>query len=226
MDVLKKLKEFNKKDYSIVVYLLITLAIFYFLKIKDITNYWIAIGILFLAYFFSRDSLHEYFIGINIIVITLYFVFSLILQSNPPIVAIVSCSMAHTNEKRIEDFHYKWLEKNLGYSRDFINSFPLSKGFLPGDVAIVKKENKYKIGDVIVFMKEGMAAPIIHRVIKINEDNSYQTKGDNNNAQLSYEKNIKENEIIGKVIFIIPKIGYIKLIFAKLFGIRGVQIVC
>lgn len=226
MDVLNKLKEFNKKDYSIIVYILLTMLIFYLLKVKDITNYWIAIGILVLSYFFSRNSMHEYFIAINLIAIFLYFFISLFLKSNPPIVAIVSCSMAHTNKERIEINHYSWLEKKFNYSKEFVSKFPYSNGFLPGDIAIVKKENKYDVGDIIVFMKEGMTAPIIHRVVKINSDNTYQTKGDNNSGQLPYEKAIKDEEIIGKVILIIPKLGYLKLAITKLLGIKGVQIAC
>ena len=222
----KKLEKFDENDYSIIVYLVVTLVIFYLIGIKDITNYWVAIGILILAYFFSRKSLHEYFIAINVIVTFLYVIVALVLQANPPVVAIVSCSMSHSNKERIELTHYKWLENNLGYSRDYINSFPFKNGFDAGDVGIVKKEKKYKVGEVIVFLKDNMKAPIIHRIIKINEDGTYQTKGDNNNAPLEVESSIKNNEIIGKVIFIIPKIGYLKLIITKILGIEGTKILC
>jgi len=219
-------KDFNKKSYSIIVYIAITLLIFKLIGVTDITNYWIAVIILIFAYFFNRESLHEFFIGINLIVFVLYFVISSVLQANPPIVSVVSCSMAHVDKERTEVSHYKWLEEKFNYSREFIDRFPFKNGFLPGDVVIIKKEKNYKVGDIIVFNVENSIAPIIHRVIYINEDGTYQTKGDNNMVQLNYEYSIKNENIVGKAIFIIPKLGYLKLIFTKLLGISGVTISC
>lgn len=222
----ERIKKFNEKDYSVLIYIVLTLIIFYLIGIKDYSNYVIAVIIYLLAYLTNqKKSMHEIFIGINSIVFVMYFIIANILMANPPIVVVVSCSMSHSNQERIEKYHYEFLEKNFNYNKSLINSFPFKNGLLPGDVAVIKKENEYKVGDVIVFLKRNMKAPIIHRIIKV-ENGIYQTKGDNNPAQLEIEKNIKYDEIIGKVIFIIPKIGYLKLIFTKIIGISGVTISC
>ena len=138
------------------------------------------------------------------------------LQTSLPVVAVVSSSMQHNNP---ELTHYSWLEKNMGYNRSYIDSFPFKDGFLIGDMPIVQGSDKISVGDVIVYSVPGQSVPIIHRVIKINSDGTYQTKGDNNNSQLVYEQSVSKEQIHGKVIFIIPKLGYFKVFATKLFGV-------
>ena len=79
-----------------------------------------------------------------------------------------------------------------------------------GDAVFIEKINKnyekIKTGDVIVFKYQNII--IVHRVIKIiNENKKYYfyTKGDNNSIPDNFV--IEENMIIGKVNYIIPKIG-------------------
>ena len=150
-------------------------------------------------------------------VIFYYVILSTILGNNTPVVAVVSSSMEH--DASLESDYYGWLEKNLGYDRDYTNSWPVKNGFNVGDMPIVRGQEKYQVGDVIVYSVEGINAPIIHRIIKINDDGTYQTKGDNNYGQLNYEFSVNPNQIKGKVIFIIPKIGYFKVIINRLFGV-------
>jgi len=137
------------------------------------------------------------------------------LSTDMPVVAVVSPSMQHDNA---EVTHYDWLADRLGYNVSYINSWPAPKGFMIGDMPIVKGEPEYKVGDVIVYSVLGEKFPIIHRIIKINEDGTYQTKGDNNRDQLPYEFKVTEDKIYGKVLFVIPKLGYLKVIITKLFG--------
>lgn len=141
---------------------------------------------------------------------------SFALNSEMPIVAVYSSSMQHDNAEKT---HYEWLEKNLGYNRSFIDSWPFPKGLNVGDMPIIKGEENYNVGDIIVYKVEGLRYPIIHRIIKINEDGTFQTKGDNNFSQLPYELKVKKEQIIGRVIFIIPKIGYIRILIANVLGI-------
>lgn len=74
----------------------------------------------------------------------------------------------------------------------------------PGDVIFIKKINvdNLKAGDIITFQKEEFIAT--HRIIKF-EDKSIITQGDNNN--LADDPLTKEN-VIGKYMFKVPKIGY------------------
>lgn len=85
------------------------------------------------------------------------------------------------------------------------------------DAVIIKRvsKNKLKKGDIITFTSSDTryyGLTITHRINKVeklkNGDVLYKTKGDNNNtvdASL-----VKFDNVYGKVIFKIPKIGYIQ----------------
>jgi signal peptidase len=124
--------------------------------------------------------------------------------------------MVHDESTEIN--HYKWLEENMGYNRSYIESWPMKNGFDVGDLPIVQGSDEYKVGDVIVYEVPGQSIPIIHRIIKINPDGTYMTKGDHNSGLLPFEASVKKEQIKGRVIFIIPKLGYFKVIFHWLFG--------
>ena len=82
-----------------------------------------------------------------------------------------------------------------------------------------------ELGDIIVFQSL-RPDPIIHRVIYKWENSGeyyFQTKGDNNrvsirNAELD-ETKISEKHIIGKALFRIPYLGYIKIGFVNLLDV-------
>ena len=79
-----------------------------------------------------------------------------------------------------------------------------------GSVVMIKPENDYKVGDIITFGRYSrLKAPTTHRIYQI-EDNEgepfYVTKGDANNAP-DFRK-IKKSQILGKVVFSIPYVGY------------------
>ncbi len=81
-----------------------------------------------------------------------------------------------------------------------------------GDLAVLINGDA-QIGDVIVFDTPSEAIPVIHRVIKINDDGTYQTLGDNNHGmQHDWEKQIEKSQIIGKVLFVIPYLGWVKIV--------------
>lgn len=95
-------------------------------------------------------------------------------------------------------------------------------------------------GDVIVFRSELMRMPIIHRVIN-RTDTTLETKGDANNGQLRFcqserqiyrspkqgcrddertiniEQNITRDQVMGTKIATIPMLGYVKLYPACLY---------
>lgn len=140
---------------------------------------------------------------------------ALALSTDLPVVAVVSSSMQHDNA---DQTHYTWLESRLGYSREYIDSWSIPTGFFVGDMPIVTGAKEYNVGDVIVYSVSAQKYPIIHRIIKINDDGTYQTKGDNNSVQAQYEFSVQPEQIYGKVIFIVPKLGYIKVIISRVFG--------
>jgi len=83
--------------------------------------------------------------------------------------------------------------------------------FYKGDILILQGIDAPKEADIIVFSVSGRTTPIVHRVIELNPDGTFQTKGDNNNGQLPFEKSIKQGQIHGKVISIVPYIGWVKI---------------
>jgi hypothetical protein len=107
--------------------------------------------------------------------------------------------------------------KDLGIIKDEFQGFPFRNGFNKGDIMVLagKAADKIKIGDVIVFRSNNQD-PIIHRVVKKNEM-TFHTKGDNNADSIKTsaldETQIVKNAIIGKAVFRIPLLGYIKILF-------------
>jgi signal peptidase I len=161
-------------------------------------------------------------------------VLTMILHTDLPIVAVVSGSMDHGyyyglpcggGEKNyVENFDNWWnlckdFYKDIGITKEQFLNFPFKDGFKRGDMPVVQGSDSYKVGDIIVYSVPTERAPIIHRIVKINPDGSFQTKGDHNVAQNVYEYSVKKSQIHGKVIFIIPKLGYFKVLISEILGI-------
>lgn len=78
-----------------------------------------------------------------------------------------------------------------------------------GSIVFIKPAKEYKIDDIITFNEAGKKTPITHRIVEMRalEGNVfYKTKGDANNASDAEE--INKNQIIGKVLFDLPYLGY------------------
>ena len=80
----------------------------------------------------------------------------------------------------------------------------------PGDVILIKKIDDGKdvtIGDIIQFRKNNIF--ISHRIIDVVEQNNqicYRTKGDNNS--IPDKELVRMEQLKGKVLYVIPKIGW------------------
>ncbi|MFH1294715.1 MAG: signal peptidase I [Candidatus Aenigmatarchaeota archaeon] len=85
--------------------------------------------------------------------------------------------------------------------------------FYKGDMLLLSGvgASDIRIGDIIVFSTEERNTPIVHRVIRVNEDGTLQTKGDANAGQLDFETKITHESIHGKVMYIIPYVGWVKI---------------
>ena len=86
-----------------------------------------------------------------------------------------------------------------------------------GDLIITKAVDTktLKTGDVITYMENGKTT-VTHRIIGINEDGTFRTKGD---ANISEDRlPVKHEEIIGKYIYRIPKLGDIAMFAQTPFG--------
>ena len=119
-----------------------------------------------------------------------------------------------------------WYDQNqnyydeIGISKESFKEFDFRNGFNTGDIMILrgKEFNQIKKGEVIVF-RASRSDPIIHRVIIRHNDNTLQTKGDNNANSNFDEKHIKEQQILGRAWLRIPWLGYVKIIFVNFISI-------
>ena len=149
-------------------------------------------------------------------------ILSFIAGTSLPLAIVESCSMYHSGnlfsnyDLWWENHQSKYFEFNI--TKQEFSQFKFSNGFNKGDIlfiAGVKPEN-IKIGDIIIF-NANYQNPLIHRVIDIRKQGNeyfFSTIGDNNNGQLEAEKNINENQIVGKADFkLIPYAGWVKLVF-------------
>lgn len=190
----------------------------------------------FWDWLWHSDSILSWIVALALAFVTVKFIFfpilSLITGTSLPLVVVESSSMEHPGnifgsvlrlERNVELWwddeingarRGEWYEKR-DISINEAKSWPLRTGFDKGDIMVVYGRFKPKVGDVIIF-NANTQHPIIHRIVKIKEDETIETKGDNNNAQLPLEKNISKNAIIGKAVFRIPKLGWLKLIFVEL----------
>lgn len=89
-----------------------------------------------------------------------------------------------------------------------IESPSMTPSIKKGDAVIIDKtynKDKLKVNDIIAYIdKEDKI--IVHRIININKDGTFITKGDLNNT--SDREYVKKDQIQGKVILTIPYIAY------------------
>jgi len=107
--------------------------------------------------------------------------------------------------------------------------FPIQGGFERGDLLIIQGVNsvsEISVGDVLIIDRGPNVTPLTHRVVEIWGENGevrLKTKGDANlqsydyfyevNGRVSGDYPISPNQILAKVVFVIPKLGYIPLWF-------------
>src|SRR3989344_910977 len=108
-----------------------------------------------------------------------------------------------------------------GISKSQFSKFSLHNGFRKGDIVVVWGRFTPEIGNIIIFKPNPESTaprPIVHRIVSI-DNGIIGTKGDHNQAQLTPNNNdyntdetqITESQIIGKVIFKIPLLGWFKI---------------
>lgn len=155
----------------------------------------------------TLDTLKYIILGV-VVAYALNFGLGILLKTDMPVVAVISDSMTH--DELTEVNHYQYLETYFDYSREEIDSWPISSGFLRGDVLVVKGTDDLKVGDVIVYHIYGQDVPIVHRIIKL-DGNLIATKGDHND---SYDPWVPV-KIHGKVVGVIPFLGWPKIILIE-----------
>ncbi|MCK4552661.1 signal peptidase I [Candidatus Pacearchaeota archaeon] len=192
------------------------------IKKSDLKKFWDR----FIFIVWKDDSPKGWLISVIFIFIVIKFIFfptlSFVTGTSLPLAIVESCSMYHDGNL-LSNFDNWWGNHESKYSEQIINKldfqdFIFKNGFNKGDILFIveAKPEKLEVGDVIIF-QSNQRNPIIHRIIEIKKENNeylFSTIGDNNNQQLIFEKNIEEEQLIGKAVFkIAPYIGWGKLIF-------------
>ncbi len=122
---------------------------------------------------------------------------------------------------------YKTAAKNLRiplYGAYVIVSGSMEPIIKIRDAVLIKRvpEEEIKVGDVVTYESHDESfygILITHRVVGIKEENGqkvYVTKGDHN--QTIDRLPVNGNQIYGKVVMRIPKIGYIKYFLVSSYG--------
>lgn len=204
----------------------------------------------FWKFFWHDDSVLSWIVNVIIAFVTIRYIvyplLGLVLGTSYPIVAVVSESMQHNLHdqmicgQQFDEFKEsldsywntcgQWYEKRNISKEQFAN-FKFNQGFNKGDVIILWRANpnNIKLGDILIF-QSNKPQPIIHRVVKITEDNSnyiYQTKGDHNSNSITGiygETAITPDRILGKGMIRIPYLGWIKIVFVELLAPLGIVI--
>ena len=175
--------------------------------------------------FLKKDTFPSFLVTMILALIIIKFIFfpllSLTTGTTLPLVIVESCSMHH-KEPGMDSIVQKSVYENLDIELEDTADWDFQNGFNKGDVIFVIKKSEPEIGDVIIF-QGAQVTPVIHRLITINEEDGetiYGTMGDNNMAQLkpnarnpTDETAIHEDQLVGKALFRVPAIGWLKLIF-------------
>lgn len=96
--------------------------------------------------------------------------------------------------------------------------------FYRGDLIVVKGINpeEIELGDIIVYQTPYKNIPIVHRVVAIEEKDGklyFYTKGDHNtflDQNSGIAPPVEEAWIKGKMILVIPKLGWFKIIIMRM----------
>ncbi|MDP3728996.1 MAG: signal peptidase I [bacterium] len=174
-------------------------------------------------FIFYDDSALSWIVNIILAFLLVKFIIypglALLLGSSLPLVAVISGSMEHEglNFDNWWEANGAWYEEQ-GITKEMFEEYRFKNGFDKGDVIVLVGAEKIVQGDVVVYASASHAYPIIHRVANFNED-SYIIKGDNNDESDPYA--VADEQLIGKALYRVVKIGWIKIWFAQLLSLIG-----
>jgi signal peptidase I len=186
-------------------------------------------------YVWEGEGVIPFILNVLIAFVFIYFIvypgLSFLLGTNFPIVAVISGSMEHdgnfdtwwrsncrSNQGQVSQAQ---LYNSIGISKEEFLEYSFKDGFNTGDIMVLGSPAITEVGDVIVFMSGQPHDPIIHRLIA-NSDGNYLAKGDHNCYSAAFEQSIRHNQLVGKALFRIPYLGYIKIIFVNIVGYLNV----
>lgn len=102
-------------------------------------------------------------------------------------------------------------EEAFSHTLFIVNTGSMEDTIGINDIILVERTKNIEENDIIAFKQDGIF--IVHRIVNINQD-EIVTKGDANNQ---VDKPIKYEQVIGKVIGVVP-IGFVILIIILIIG--------
>lgn len=119
-------------------------------------------------------------------------------------------------------FTFLFFTGSFGVHPAVVGSGSMSPSIQTGDVIVVAKidTDDLNIGDIIQYMADGYT--VTHRIVDVMETENgrlFVTKGDANELP---DDPISEDRVIGKVIFVVPKVGLLPLGIKKMLEMWGV----
>lgn len=94
---------------------------------------------------------------------------------------------------------------NLPIKVFLVQSGSMEPTIMTGDVIVVANDN-ISLNDVVTF-RDSTNRVVTHRIIEVNKGQEFVTKGDANRNE--DRETIRESQIIGKVVMVIPKVGFL-----------------
>lgn len=101
-----------------------------------------------------------------------------------------------------------------------LNGNSMEPGMRRGDLAIVREQRTYRVGDVVTY-RHPQIGPIIHRIIGF-EEGRYILQGDNNDFIDGHEPT--KEEVIGELWIHVPKVGAWMTRFSSPWYLTGLLI--
>lgn len=99
----------------------------------------------------------------------------------------------------------------FGYGKAVVVTGSMEPAIMAGDLIVIHEQADYRDGDIVLFEAN---SHITHRIVETTQT-GFITKGDANNVN---DDEITKDQIVGKVVFTIPKIGYVAEFLATPFG--------
>ena len=117
------------------------------------------------------------------------------------------------------------------YQIKVVQSGSMEPSIKVGSVVVVKPSESYEAGDVITYEggfrdERGGRIPVTHRIVEKKTEGgslAYVTKGDANDDPDN--RVVRERQIIGKVLFDVPYMGYIVEAARKPYGFLAIIII-
>ncbi len=129
-------------------------------------------------------------------------------------VVIVSIIVAFVQQKSLTTV--------FGYGACFVVSGSMEPTLSVNDVIVVKETDSPQVGDMLLYRSGNEL--VVHRVVEvINNGETVITRGDANEVN---DPPVSRSEFIGRVVWVIPKLGNVIAFFKSVYGVIALFSLC